>query len=389
MTGIILVGLQFGDEGKGKIVDCLVEHLNVDLVARFQGGNNAGHTVVVGNDKFKLHHVPSGVIQKKHCLLGNGMVIDPGVLIEEINGLKQRGIEPKLTISPLAHIITERNKEIDAKDSKIGTTKRGIGPAYADKISRTGLRIADLNSIYPDFYKELSKYIGDVSLEINNALEKKKTVLFEGAQGTLLDIDFGTYPYVTSSNTIAGSACTGTGVSPKKINLIIGVAKAYTTRVGSGPFPTELSDKTGELLRKQGAEFGTTTGRPRRCGWLDLVMLNYSIRLNGIDTLAITKLDVLSGLDEIKVCTAYDCKGKILKEFPPELKVLSECKPVYETLKGWKGLSTDEWRDSAKWPKEIKNYVSFIEKQTKTPISLISFGPDREDTYIKEKIKIN
>src|SRR3989344_137861 len=242
MTGIVIVGAQFGDEGKGKIVDYLVDRLKIDYVVRFQGGNNAGHTVVVGNEKFKLHHVPSGVVQGKQCFLGNGMVIDPKVLIDEINNLKERGINPKLTISPLAHVITEKHKELDAADSKIGTTKRGIGPAYSDKISRSGTRFSELNSVYPNYYSELSKYIGDVSLKVNQALEKKKKVLFEGAQGTLLDIDFGTYPFVTSSNTIAGGACVGAGVSPKKISLIIGVSKAYTTRVGSGPFPTELKN---------------------------------------------------------------------------------------------------------------------------------------------------
>jgi len=393
MSGIVLVGAQFGDEGKGKIVDYLVEKLKIDYVVRFNGGNNAGHTVVVGKEKFKLHHIPSGVVQGKECFLGNGMVIDPKVLIDEINGLKQRGINPKLTISPLAHVITEKHKKLDASDSKIGTTKRGIGPAYADKISRSGTRMSELNSVYPDYYAQLSKYIGDVSLKVNQALNKKKKVLFEGAQGTLLDIDFGTYPFVTSSNTIAGGACTGAGVSPKKIDLIIGVAKAYTTRVGSGPFPTELLDETGELIRKQGAEFGTTTGRPRRCGWLDTVMLGYSIRINGIDSIALTKLDVLSGLSEIKICTAYKYNGTILREFPSDSKILSECEPVYETLKGWPQFSQEEWHKFAKmpfskFPKEIRNYISRIEKLAKTPISLVSFGPERSDTFIKSKILV-
>ncbi len=393
MAGIVIIGTQFGDEGKGKIVDYLVEKLKIDFVVRFQGGNNAGHTVVVGNKKFKLHHIPSGVVQKKQCFLGNGMVIDPKVLIDEINGLKKRGISPRLTISHLAHIITEKHKKADSKDSKIGTTKRGIGPAYSDKFARSGVRIAEFQKIYPDYYKILSKYIGDVSLKINQALDKKKKVLFEGAQGTLLDIDFGTYPFVTSSNTIAGGACTGAGISPKKISIIIGVSKAYTTRVGSGPFPTELKNKTCEQIRNKGAEFGTTTGRPRRCGWLDTVMLNYAVRLNGINNIALTKLDVLSGLKEIKICTAYKYNGKILREFPSDIKILTNCKPIYKTLRGWPDFKHREWEKFAKMkferlPKEIRAYILQIEKLTKTPISIVSFGPDRNDTFIKQKIVV-
>ena len=390
MPSLVIVGLQFGDEGKGKIVDFLVEKLKISHVVRFNGGNNAGHTVVVGDEKFKLHHIPSGVIQGKECLLGNGMAIDPKVLIDELNGLKQRGINPKLTISPLAHVITEKHKELDAADSKIGTTKRGIGPAYASKISRNGIRMGDLKSAYSNYSNELSKYIGDVSLKVNAALDNKKAVLFEGAQGTLLDIDFGTYPFVTSSNTIAGGACTGAGVSPKRINKVIGVAKAYTTRVGSGPFPTELSDEIGEKIRKQGAEFGTTTGRPRRCGWLDILMLNYSIRLSGVDEIALTKLDVLSGLEETKICTSYSYNGETLREFPSDSKVLSECRPVYETLKGWPEFKQGDFAKTKfdKLPKEVKNYISRVEKLTGAPISIISFGPERGDTYIKGKLSL-
>src|SRR3989344_2089208 len=382
MAGIIIVGSQFGDEGKGKIVDYLVETLNVEHVARYQGGNNAGHTVVVKGEKFKLHNIPSGVIHGKVCMLGNGMVIDPDVLLSEIKGLQARGIDPKLIISPLAHVITQKHKDLDRKDTKIGTTKRGIGPAYADKISRTGMRVGELNN------SELSKYIGDVSLKLNEALDKNKNVLFEGAQGTLLDIDHGTYPYVTSSNTIAGGACTGTGVSPKKIKLIIGVAKAYTTRVGSGPFPTELADKTGDSLREKGAEFGTTTGRPRRCGWLEIPMLNYSVRVNGLDAFALTKIDVLSGLKELKICTAYEHNGKTLDSFPTDAKVLEKVKPVYEILSGWGDINLETWHNSTKWPKEIHNYIETIEKLTRTPISIISFGPGREDTFIRAKLKV-
>ncbi len=382
MPGIVIVGAQFGDEGKGKIVDYLVEALKIEHVARYQGGNNAGHTVVVKGETFKLHNVPSGVIHGKLCMLGNGMVIDPGVLLEEIKKLQQRGIDPKLMISPLAHVITDKHKELDGKDTKIGTTRRGIGPAYTDKISRAGIRIGELNN------PELSKYVGDVSLTLNNALDKGKNVLFEGAQGTLLDIDFGTYPFVTSSNTIAGGACTGTGVSPKKINLIIGISKAYTTRVGSGPFPTELNDALGEKIRQQGAEFGTTTGRPRRCGWLDTVMLNYAVRINGIDSFALMKLDVLSGLNELKICTAYKYQDKILKEFPSDVKILEKCEPIYETLKGWPKLTQKEWHNFKKLPKEIPKYISRIEKLTSTPISIVSFGPERNDTFIRNKIVI-
>ncbi len=376
MKTSVIVGTQWGDEGKGKIVDYLSK--DFDLVARFQGGNNAGHTVVVNDKTFKLHFIPSGIISGKDVCLGNGMVLEPNALLEEIKSLEKEGIDTsQIIISERAQVITKRHKEIDGKDKKIGTTKKGIGPAYASKINRKGDRIKDILDDYP----ELKKYSGDVSLKINNVLNSGKSVLFEGAQGTLLDIDHGTYPFVTSSNTTSGGACTGTGIGPTKIDKVIGIAKAYTTRVGKGPFPTELEDDSGKYLREKGKEFGTTTGRPRRCGWLDTVILNYAVRINGIDEFAFTKLDVLSGLDKIKICTKYKKNGKIVENLPVDL---SDCEPIYEEVSGWKDLDNSvSEKGYPALPKEAKNYIKRIEELTKTDIKLVSYGPARSDTFIK------
>lgn len=371
MPCTVIVGMQFGDEGKGKIIDFLAK--DADIVARFQGGANAGHTVVVDSKTFKLHQIPSGIISGKEVMLGNGMVIDPKALIEEINFLKQSGIDvDKISISEAAHVVTDAHKELDSKDTKIGTTRKGIGPSYTDKVARRGLRIIDVVDDYP----EIKKYVTDVSSKINQAIDEGKNILLEGAQGTLLDVDHGTYPFVTSSNTVAGNACIGLGIGPTKINKVIGVVKAYTTRVGEGPFPTELKDEIGERIRQKGNEFGTTTGRPRRCGWLDLVMLKYAKTINGIDEIMITKLDVLSGLDEIKVCVAYEIDKNRIEHFPLGAKKLAMVKPVYQTFEGWENV------EGKSLPKEARDYVYFISKELKSPVKLVSIGPDREDTII-------
>jgi adenylosuccinate synthase len=363
--------MQFGDEGKGKIIDFLAK--NVDIVARYQGGSNAGHTVVTGDKTFKLHQIPSGIISGKEVMLGNGMVIDPVELIQEIEQLRSAGIKTdKIAISESAHVVTEKHKEFDAKDTKIGTTRRGIGPAYTDKVARQGIRIKDIADNYP----EIKKYIGNVSFKINKALDEGKNVILEGAQGTLLDVDHGTYPFVTSSNTIAGGACVGVGIGPKRIDKVIGVVKAYTTRVGGGPFPTELNDEMGEKIRQNGNEFGTTTGRPRRCGWLDLVMLKYAVMVNGVDEIMITKLDVLNGFNEIKVCVSYEVDGEEITEFPSDIKELEVVKLVYQSFKGWKNI------ENKNLPQEAKDYIDFISKELKTPIALVSVGPDREHTIL-------
>jgi len=383
MAATIVVGTQWGDEGKGKIVDYLAE--DADIVARFQGGNNAGHTIVVGDQTFKLHFIPSGIIRGKDAVLGNGMVLEPKALLDELHKLEESGVATeKIMISDRAHVILPECLDEDSKDKKIGTTKRGIGPTYAAKISRTGAMVCQVLDRYPGF----KKYAGDASLKVNQALDAGKKVLFEGAQGTHLDIDFGTYPFVTSSNTIAGGACTGSGVGPTKIEKVVGVVKAYTTRVGNGPFPTELDDETGGWLRKQGAEFGTTTGRPRRCGWFDAMLVKYSVRLSGISEIALTKLDVLSGLDEIKICTAYSLNGQTIRDFPSNPDFLKDCTPVYEVYRGWGDLSKEEWRSIAEkdfedWPEAIRTYVEKLEELLKTPIKLVSYGPARSDTFIK------
>ncbi|MFA6056374.1 MAG: adenylosuccinate synthase, partial [Thermodesulfovibrionales bacterium] len=379
MPNVIVLGLQWGDEGKGKIVDVLSE--KADVVARYQGGHNAGHTVVIKNEKFILHVIPSGILYKgKKCLIGNGVVVEPASLLEEINGLKKRGIEidkSNLFLSKNAHVIMPYHMALDRENEKlrgsksIGTTGRGIGPAYCDKINRSGIRVADL--LQPEFFKEklkanlfhinfllenlykarvfnsdniydeymgyaekLKEYVADTDIIINKTIAEGGNILLEGAQGTLLDIDHGTYPYVTSSNATAGGACTGLGIGPTKISKVLGVVKAYTTRVGAGPFPTEIKDSLGDAIREKGGEYGATTGRPRRCGWLDMVILRHSARINGLTGIAITKLDILDGLETIKICTSYKHNGKTYKEFPKELNIFQECEPVYEEIKGWK-----------------------------------------------------
>ena len=420
MPNTVVVGLQWGDEGKGKIVDCLSE--KADVVARYQGGHNAGHTVVINNEKFILHLIPSGILyQGKKCLIGNGVVIDPAALIEEINGLKARGVEigRNLYVSKNAHVIMPYHMALDKESEKlrgnksIGTTGRGIGPAYCDKIGRTGIRMADL--LYPSVFREklsahlfhvnfllenlykaepfaaddiyhqymgyadyLADYIADTDIIINSAITAKRNILFEGAQGTLLDIDHGTYPFVTSSSAIAGGACTGLGVGPTKISRVLGVAKAYTTRVGSGPFPTEMKDSLGDTIREKGGEYGATTGRPRRCGWLDAVILRHAARINGVTGIALTKLDILDGLDNIKICTSYRHGGILYNEFPKEMNIFEQCTPVYEELKGWR-TSTAGIRDFNKLPGPARSYVRKVEKILGVKVHMVSTGQRRDE----------
>jgi adenylosuccinate synthase len=423
VANIVIVGTQWGDEGKGKIVDLLAEY--ADIVVRFQGGNNAGHTMVVNGEKFISHLVPSGILQKKLCVIGNGVVVDPQVLIEEIDYLESKGISvgpENLAVCEKAHVIMPYHKKIDVSmenrkgDCRIGTTGRGIGPCYDDKVSRRGIRFTEL--IDPDILKEklsalleeknfilekylscdsmnsdeilnefnayakrLTPFIKNVSVLINEAIKCGKQVLFEGAQGTHLDVDHGTYPYVTSSNTVSGNACCGSGVGPKAITGIIGIVKAYTTRVGEGPFPTELFDETGDYIQKKGAEFGATTGRKRRCGWLDTVLLRNAARLNSLTGLAITKLDVLGGIETLKICTGYEYGGKILKEVPAGIKVLSACRPVYEEMPGWKE-DISGIRDFRDLPNTTRKYLDNIEKLTEIPIDIVSVGPGRNETIV-------
>ena len=425
MANLVIVGTQWGDEGKGKIVDLLAEY--ADCVVRFQGGNNAGHTMVVKGEQIISHLVPSGILQGKVCLIGNGLVVDPLVLLEEIDYLTSKGIAcgpAQLMISERAQVIMPYHKAIDlgreeqkGKD-KIGTTGRGIGPAYEDKATRNGLRFVDLADahgfklklesqlIEKNHYLEnflgqqplqistileqigpaaerLAPYVGNVSVFLNQFIKSGKQVLFEGAQGTHLDIDHGTYPYVTSSNTVSGNACCGSGVGPKDIDAVMGIVKAYTTRVGAGPFATELFDETGDFIQKKGAEFGATTGRKRRCGWLDTVLLNNAVRLNGLTGLAITKLDVLGGLDELKICTAYCHQDEILEAFPASLDKLGECQPVYESVPGWQeDISTV--RHQQELPVNVRKFLSRIEDLTGTPVQIISVGPGRDQTIVLE-----
>lgn len=419
-----MIGAQWGDEGKGKITDLLSR--SADVVVRSQGGVNAGHTVVVAEQTFKLHLIPSGILYPNtECIIGSGTVIDPQVLIEEIEQLKALGVTvDNLHISQTAHITMPYHRKIDQASEesrgeyKIGTTGRGIGPTYADKSERTGIRVLDLmnpehlrkqlgwtinykNVILEKLYNlppldsetviaEYLKYaeflrpfVVDSSLKIYEAVNQKKNILFEGAQGTLLDLDHGTYPYVTSSNPIAGGACVGAGVGPTTIDRVIGVAKAYTTRVGEGPFPTELHDRVGQLLGDLGAEFGTTTGRRRRCGWFDAVIGRYAVRINGLDCLAITKLDVLDQLEEIKVCVAYEIDGEICHHFPTNASHFASCKPVYKTLPGWQ-QSTTGCRSLLDLPQNALNYLKYMAEIMKVPIAIVSVGPGREQTIIVE-----
>ncbi|PKL82800.1 MAG: adenylosuccinate synthase [Ignavibacteriae bacterium HGW-Ignavibacteriae-3] len=419
MSVTVIVGSQWGDEGKGKIVDILSERF--DIVVRYQGGANAGHTVEIGDKKFILHLIPSGILRENVlCVIGNGVVIDPKALLDEISLLEGMGISIKnrLLISHNAHLIMPYHKLLDSisesGSAKIGTTGRGIGPCYIDKYARKGIKIVDLldkkvleekikqnleekNNLlkkvynqeeldveeiikeYQAFDKEIDQYITDVPLFLNTALQEEKSILLEGAQGALLDIDFGTYPYVTSSSPTSGGASIGSGIPPTKITSVTGIVKAYTTRVGLGPFPTELLDEDGEKLRKIGAEFGATTGRPRRCGWYDAFLVNYSRMINGIQRVAITKLDVLSQFDKIKVCVGYEIKGKRLKSFPTNENQLKQITPVYETLNGWNS-EISNLTDYNQLPSEAKDYLQFMSLQSGFEISIISLGPKRSQT---------
>jgi len=426
MPSLVIVGAQWGDEGKGKIVDLLTGQ--VSLVARYQGGHNAGHTVVIGEEEFVLHLIPSGVLREGvACIIGNGVVVDPAALVKEMDALTARGIkfEENFHISDRAHLIlpyhraVEREAEKLKGTRKIGTTGRGIGPSYADKIARVGIRVGTLldgelfrrvlatnvesmnyflerlygvpkedafsvDSIYDEYmgYAErLAPFIGDTSLLINDALDNGDKALFEGAQGTHLDVDFGTYPFVTSSSATSGGACTGTGVGPTKINRVMGIVKAYTTRVGSGPFPTELTDAVGEKLRSAGGEFGATTGRPRRCGWFDAVAVRYAVRVNGMAGIALTKLDVLDVFDSLKICTAYKYKGEILTEFPADPLVLEGVEPVYEELPGWSG-SVAKIERVEDLPKEARAYLDRIIELLGVSLDVLSYGVRRDQTVV-------
>lgn len=420
---IVIVGAQWGDEGKGKIVDILTE--SADVVVRFQGGNNAGHTVIVGSEKYIFHLLPSGVLHPgKTCVIGAGVVLDPEVLVKEIELLKAKGIfRPEdLLISKDAHLIMPYHKKLDiAREklrgaAKIGTTGRGIGPAYEDKVARCGIKCGDLfdadafrrkleanlveksqfiktilgeegfdagqvHEAYMSYASAMAPFIRDTSRFLWSASEEGKKILFEGAQGTLLDIDHGTYPYVTSSSTVAGGAVTGSGIGPSRIDKVIGITKAYCTRVGEGPFPTELSGAEAEWLREQGGEYGATTGRPRRCGWFDAVALRYAARVNGLDGLVITKLDVLDKLDKIKVCTGYRYKGKLIDDFPTEGAVLSGCEPVYEEIEGWRA-PTQGVTSFEKLPSKARDYVRRLEELSGVEAVIVSVGANRKDAIV-------
>ena len=424
MANVVIVGAQWGDEGKGKVVDIYTEF--ADDVVRFQGGNNAGHTLVVNNEKVILHLIPSGILHSgKRCIIGNGVVLDPEVFITEVNNLKARGRledDSCLLLSESLHLIMPYHKRIDiarearSGERKIGTTGRGIGPCYEDKIARRGVRLMDLldkdrfaqklrenleerNFIlekylgeqpftfdeiydqYAGFADILRRYAADTAMVLHQDIKSGKKVLFEGAQGTMLDIDYGTYPFVTSSSTCAGGACTGSGVGPRDIHEIIGISKAYVTRVGSGPFPTELEDVDGEKLRDSGREFGSTTGRPRRCGWFDAPVVRYAVRINGLTGIALTKLDVLSGFDKIKICTGYVCQGKIVEELPASLETFSDCLPIYEEMPGWSS-DIGSAKALSDLPVQARNYIKRLEDLVGCPIVLVSVGARREDTLL-------
>jgi adenylosuccinate synthase len=425
MPNIVLVGLQWGDEGKGKIVDYLTKYF--DIIVRYQGGHNAGHTVYTDGKKFIFHLVPSGLLhQGKICIIGNGVVIDPEALLDEIEQLRKVGVIIKghLFISNRCHLILPYHRLLDSASEEhlgkymLGTTSRGIGPCYQHKMARCGIRLLDL--AYPELLKEklernlfiiniilknaynmepvklepiyksllecynkIKDYLTDTALFLDQLIAQGKSVLFEGAQGSNLDIDHGTYPFVTSSNATAGGACTGAGVGPKKIDGVIGISKCYTTRVGSGPFPTELKNDIGKILQHRGNEYGATTGRPRRCGWFDLLPARYAIRVNGIDAICFTKLDVLDTLKEIKVCLEYKYKGKTFKEIPAEDWILEECKPVYHSLKGWEEDTTGI-SEYNKLPQRAKDYFKFLSHHLETNISIISTGFYRHETILME-----
>jgi adenylosuccinate synthase len=425
-TSVVVVGAQWGDEGKGKVIDLLTEFS--DVVVRFQGGDNAGHTLVVGGEKFVFHLIPSGILhESKRCVIGNGVVIAPGVLLKEIDALRERGHfkdDSRLLISEEAHLIMPYHKRIDLAREKfhgrnrIGTTGRGIGPAYEDKVGRCGIRVVDLldegvfekkleNNLsqknftlthffheepcskeeilgeYGVFRSRVAPFVANTSVFLSEVRNAGQKILFEGAQGCLLDVDHGTYPFVTSSNTVAGNACAGAGVGPTSIDYVLGVSKAYTTRVGEGPFPTELKDKTGEALRERGGEFGATTGRPRRCGWFDAVVLNHAVRMNGLGGLVITKLDVLDHMEKIKICTGYQTDGRVMHVVPASVDVLKRCEPIYEEWDGWLE-DTRKARRVSDLPEKAQQYVKRLEALTHTEVVAISVGSDREETILIE-----
>lgn len=421
MTSTVLVGAQFGDEGKGKIIDILSEEN--DVIVRYQGGDNAGHTIVIGDKEYILHLIPSGILREdKICVIGNGVVVNPKALSTEIEMLEKNGInvDGRLFISGLCHLIFpyhglwDQYREDSRGLESIGTTKKGIGPTYADKVSRMGIRLIDalnpklfkqkikkhgeyVNAVFQNIYhkepidmdkiaeeylgwgQRLSKYIIDASIFLNQQMDQGKKVLFEGAQGAMLDIDFGTYPYVTSSSTTSGGACVGSGVGPSRIDKVIGVIKCYTTRVGEGPFPTEYDEALNEEIRSQGKEYGATTGRPRRCGWFDAVLAQHAIRVNGIDEFAMTKLDVLSKQKTIQVCTGYRLDGQIIKDIPQDIERLKDCEPIYEELPGWLE-DIQHVKEFDQLPEKAKDYIAYLQNILKVPVKIISLGAKRSET---------
>ncbi len=428
MSSFVVLGAQWGDEGKGKMTDYLAE--KADVVVRFQGGNNAGHTVEVGDKQYKLHLIPSGILYKEKLnIIANGVVVDPEALFKEIEYLEGLGenITPdRLIVSDRAQVIMPYHKVLDKLKEEargkndIGTTRKGIGPCYSDKVDRNGIRVCDLikpevlrskleeylptknkaitklyggealrldevYAKYLDYGKRLKPYVKDTSVRIFNAIKENKKVLFEGAQGTLLDIDFGSYPYVTSSNTTAGGVCVGTGIGPTMINSAVGVVKAYTTRVGKGPFPTELNDKVGDWIREKGHEYGTTTGRSRRCGWLDLVILKTAARVSGLTSFAVTKIDTLAGLEKLKICVGYKFEDKIIDYFPASLEDLAKCEPIYEEFDGWDDSIADA-RTYEELPENAKIYLKKVEEFTGVKTSIISVGPRRDQTMIVSEL---
>ncbi len=415
MSNIIILGMQWGDEGKGKIVDLLTPHFNI--IARYQGGHNAGHTVCIENKQYILHLIPTGVLHEgKKCIIGNGVAVDPQALLKELDELEKDGVNfaGRFFVSDRAHMImpyhhlADRQSEDKMGTLKIGTTGRGIGPAYADKMARVGLRVGDLldtrrlkeqlatnlaaaglearleevYQLYAGFGKRLTPYIVNTSYLINNAMDSGGSVLCEGAQGTFLDVDHGTYPYVTSSSACAGGACTGLGIGPTRIDGCLGILKAYTTRVGNGPFPTELDGAEGEFLRKEGAEFGATTGRARRCGWFDAVVARYAVQVNDIKALAVTKLDVLDSYSTIKLCVGYELNGERLQSFPANINELNDCRPVYEEMPGW-ARTTRGINKYEDLPETTKRYLERIQELTGAEISLVSTGPKRSESILR------
>jgi len=425
VAAVVVVGAQWGDEAKGKVVDLLAER--ADVVVRYAGGSNAGHTVAVGDMVLKLHLIPSGILNARACcVISDGVVVDPTVLLREIAELRDRGVSTaNLKVSPYAHVVLPYHKEIDRLEEerkgtgKIGTTMQGVGPAYEDKAKRIGIRIGDLvdperlrerldavlpdknflltqfyrstpldedaiQAEYADYGRQLRPFVDDTARLVYDAVARGERVLFEGAQGTMLDIDYGTYPYVTSSHPVAGGACLGTGVGPKAIDTVIGVCKAYTTRVGEGAFPTEQLNETGEYIRERGQEYGTTTGRPRRVGWIDVVGLRYTAQVNGLDFLAITVLDVLAGLPEVKICTAYRLRGQVIEDFPVDRRLLAEVEPVYENIPGWdEDISRITRYDDL--PRQVKQYVDRIQQLVGVPVALLGVGKRRDQTVLLEE----